>query len=191
MKSREFCRSTLRLVGRVEVGLAIAILSVIVATILSQVFSRYVLGRPLIWAEELATYLLIWLAFVAASATYKMRRHIAIQTYGAFAGHRVRCAGNALIHAIVAAVLIVVILYIPDAMRTESLRRTVGLPVTIRLHWFFSVPTLIAFVSMTATAVFYAIDGAMGGEDPILATIQDPSLTDAIFDGNATPGGTA
>ncbi|MCO6381481.1 TRAP transporter small permease [Oceanicola sp. 502str15] len=184
----DFGRSGLRLLGRLEVALAIIALSVIIVIMLNQVFSRYILGQPSIWAEELATYLLIWLAFVAASVTYKMKRHIAIQTYATFVGPRVRALTHVVIHLIIAAVLLTVIAYIPDAMRTERLQSTVGLPVDIKLHWFFTVPTLVTFISMTLTALFYAADAARGGVSPILAPIEDPSLSDAIFDAQTARG---
>ena len=188
MSKRHLCLSALRLVGRVELALAILVLVAIVAIMLNQVFSRYMLGRPLIWAEEMATYLLIWLAFLAASVAYKMRRHIAIQTYETLASARVRCVANVLIHLVIAAVLMVVIRYIPDAMRTERLQTSVGLPVAIRLHWFFTVPTLVTFISMTVTALYYAADALAGGEAPVLGPIDDPSLSDGIMDGDAIAG---
>ncbi|QDY68214.1 TRAP transporter small permease [Qingshengfaniella alkalisoli] len=181
MSRQHLCRSGLQLVGRIELAMTVLTLLAIVTIMLSQVFSRYLLGRPLIWAEELATYLLIWLAFLAASVTYKMRRHIAIRTYDGFAPARVRRVADSIINLIIAAVLVTVIFYIPDAMRTERLQSTVGLPVSIHLHWFFTVPTLVSFLSMTATAIFYAVDATMGGDAPILGTIPDPSLSDAIM----------
>ncbi|MEO1106183.1 MAG: TRAP transporter small permease subunit, partial [Pseudomonadota bacterium] len=57
-------RTVLRIVGRLELAAAAAVLAAIALIILSQVFSRYVMGTPLIWAEEMATYLLIWLGFL-------------------------------------------------------------------------------------------------------------------------------
>lgn len=174
-------RKGLNLTGRIELAAATSILAGIVLIILSQVFSRYVLGRPLIWAEELATYLLIWLGFVAASVAYKLRRHITIQTYNSFLSVRLRRIATALVHALVAVALVLVIVHIPDAMRTERLQSTVGLPVRIGLHWFFTVPTLIACVSMAVTALFYIVDALLGSGRPIMATYADPSLTDDII----------
>ncbi len=35
-------------------------------------------GHPLIWADELATSLMVWLAFIGASAAIAMRRHMTV-----------------------------------------------------------------------------------------------------------------
>ena len=178
-------RRILNAVGKIELTAAVAILAAIVAIVLAQVFSRYVLGRPLIWAEELATYLLIWLGFVAASVAYKLRRHIVIQTYDGLLPPAVKRVSTALIHALIVAVLVVVIVHIPDAMRTERLQSTVGLPVNVGLHWFFTVPTLVACVSMVASGAFYVVDALIGRAEPLIAGHADPSLTDDIMTADA------
>lgn len=173
-------RSYLRVLGYVESILAVSTVATIVLIILAQVFSRYVLGRPLIWAEELATYLLIWLGFLSASVALKMKRHITIRTFDAFVSERARQYASAFAYLCAAAALVAVILYIPDAMRTERLKTTVGLPVDIGLHWFFTVPTLVACISMTATSLFYVAASLLGDTHPLLALPADPSLEDDI-----------
>lgn len=181
-------RTALRIVGTLELAAAAAVLAAIALIILSQVFSRYVMGTPLIWAEEMATYLLIWLGFLAASVAYKLRRHIAIKTYESFAPPTLKRVANALIHVLIVIALVVVIVHIPDAMRTERMQSTVGLPVSLGLHWFFTVPTLVACASMAITALFYTVDTLVGSGKPILATLADPSLTDDIIkDDNPKP----
>ena len=59
------------------VGLLISIL--VVTTL--QVFSRYVLGNPFEWTEELARFLMIWLVFFGASAGIKRNAHIKIEFF--------------------------------------------------------------------------------------------------------------
>ncbi len=174
-------RRILNLVGRIELATAVTILGGIVVIILSQVFSRYVLGKPLIWAEELATYLLIWLGFVAASAAYKLRRHIAIQTFQSLLPETALRVSGALIHLLILVILTIVIWHIPDAMRTERMQSTVGLPINIGLHWFFTVPTLVSCISMGISALFYAADSLFGSREPLLVAQIDPSLNDDIL----------
>ena len=43
-----------------------------------QVVSRYVLGLPLAWTEELARYCFVWAVFIGASQVMRHREHIAI-----------------------------------------------------------------------------------------------------------------
>jgi TRAP-type C4-dicarboxylate transport system permease small subunit len=40
-----------------------------------QVFSRYALNSSLFWSEELARFMLVWLAFLGASLAYRRRVH--------------------------------------------------------------------------------------------------------------------
>lgn len=49
-----------------------------VALIVANVAMRYVVGRPIIFAEELAAILLVWLAFVATSITIHDRAQIGV-----------------------------------------------------------------------------------------------------------------
>lgn len=50
----------------------------IVVVIFSQVVTRYVLHVSLSWSEELARYLLIWLAMLSAAYGFKIRAHFAL-----------------------------------------------------------------------------------------------------------------
>jgi TRAP-type C4-dicarboxylate transport system permease small subunit len=43
------------------------------------VFFRYVLGDSLVWYDEVASYLLVWLTFVGAIVVSRRRRHIAFE----------------------------------------------------------------------------------------------------------------
>ncbi|WP_366655464.1 TRAP transporter small permease subunit [Fodinicurvata sp. EGI_FJ10296] len=181
MSFQRRARDVLKMLGRLELALGIIILVAIVAIILTQVTSRYVFGRPLTWPEELATYLLIWLGFVTASVAYKLHRHIAIKAYSGLVGERSHRLGSALVHLIIAATLTALVIHLPSAMRTEMLRETVSLPVTLPKHLFFSVPTLVAFISMILSALFFAIEALAGRFDPILPTFPDPTLSEDIM----------
>jgi len=50
------------------------VLVVLVGTI-----SRYAFNSPLLWTEEAARYLMIWMALVGASITLKRREHVGIE----------------------------------------------------------------------------------------------------------------
>ena len=45
------------------------------ATVILQVFCRYVLNHSLFWSEELARYLLVWLTFTGATVAYHRSMH--------------------------------------------------------------------------------------------------------------------
>jgi TRAP-type C4-dicarboxylate transport system permease small subunit len=55
--------------------LVAAITAVMVAVVAAQVFARYILNHSLFWSEELARYLLVWLAVLGATAGYRRGLH--------------------------------------------------------------------------------------------------------------------
>jgi TRAP-type C4-dicarboxylate transport system permease small subunit len=62
-----------------EMFLAKALLGVQVMIIFSEVVCRYLLNSSLIWSEELARYLLVWIAFVGASIGLKRKGHFGVE----------------------------------------------------------------------------------------------------------------
>ena len=54
------------------------ILITLVVVIFSQVISRYVLHVSLSWSEEVARFLLVWLAMLSAAYGFKVRTHFAL-----------------------------------------------------------------------------------------------------------------
>ena len=50
----------------------------LVASVLWQVFSRYVLGTPASWTEEVARFLLIWISLLGAAYAFRGGMHLAL-----------------------------------------------------------------------------------------------------------------
>ena len=67
---------------------AVALFAALFLTVLLQVFTRYVLGTPLTWTEEIARYLLIWTTFVAAAYVSARRLHISVDLLVSKLGER-------------------------------------------------------------------------------------------------------
>jgi TRAP-type C4-dicarboxylate transport system permease small subunit len=61
-----------------EKYLLTAILVTISVVLVLQVFMRYVINSPLIWAEELARYLLVWCTMIGTSLAVRESRHIVV-----------------------------------------------------------------------------------------------------------------
>lgn len=57
---------------------AAALLVLMTALVLYQVFTRYVLGTPAAFTEELVRYALIWVSFIAATYAFLQRDHMAL-----------------------------------------------------------------------------------------------------------------
>jgi TRAP-type C4-dicarboxylate transport system permease small subunit len=63
---------------RIEETLAVLLLAVLLVVMGLQVFTRYVLGAPLVWTEEAARWLYVWVVFLGAAACVADRGHVAI-----------------------------------------------------------------------------------------------------------------
>lgn len=59
----------------VEGFLLAALVGVVTTVIFMQVVFRYVLSSPLVWSEELARYLFVWITMIGASAAVRLGQH--------------------------------------------------------------------------------------------------------------------
>lgn len=73
---RRWTRSVDSAIGAVVEPVAAGLLVVEVAILTSGVFSRYVLHSALVWTDELATILLLWLAMLGAVVAYRNDAHM-------------------------------------------------------------------------------------------------------------------
>lgn len=69
-----------RLVALVE-WWAVCLLVALAAIVCFGVFFRYVLNDPLVWYDEFASYLLVWLTFYGAVVAHYHGRHIAFDLF--------------------------------------------------------------------------------------------------------------
>ena len=67
-----------RAIGVVVEPLAAFLVVVEVVILSAGVFTRYVLGNPLVWSDELATIVFLWLAMLGAVVAYRRGEHIAL-----------------------------------------------------------------------------------------------------------------
>lgn len=62
-------------------GLAAALLLVMIAMVLANVFFRYVLAKPLIWADEVASLSFIWMAMLGAAIAVDRHEHMKLTIF--------------------------------------------------------------------------------------------------------------
>ena len=60
----------------------VLLMATLVGAILWQVVSRYVLGSPSVWTEELARFVLIWVGILGAAYAVHEHSHLAIDLWG-------------------------------------------------------------------------------------------------------------
>ncbi len=143
----------LNFLSLLEKVMGAVLLTTIVISIFIQVFSRYVLNRPHIWVEELATYCFIWLVFVGASYSHIKGRHIIVTTlvdcfYLPFKRF-LRILSN-----------ISIIIFLSFALYygyrqfiIEAPQFTIALPVKLPRRIFYSAPFLFSVTSMQIVTI--------------------------------------
>lgn len=65
-------------IDKVLANILIIIMSIMVVNVLWQVFSRYFLGAPSSFTDELARYLMIWIGILGAAYVSGRNKHVAI-----------------------------------------------------------------------------------------------------------------
>lgn len=64
--------------AQTEMTASVVLLVALYAVLIAQVFSRYVMNSPLIWTEEIARFLFVWVVFIGAAAVAAKNGHIAV-----------------------------------------------------------------------------------------------------------------
>jgi TRAP-type C4-dicarboxylate transport system permease small subunit len=153
-------KSILDRIGLIERGLGVALIGLIgliVVAITTQVFTRYVLGRPIAWVEESATYAFIWMVFIGASYGLKQGRHILISTFASRLPLKLATAMRLLVWLLVLCLLLVLIVQGVKVMGVEGRSTTISLPIELPRSWFYSLPLTVSAASMLLTTVYLVV----------------------------------
>ena len=147
--------------GRVEEGLgrlvertaALLVLADIVV-LFSGVFARFVLGQPLVWSDELASLLFLWLALLGSVVALRRAEHMRMTAWVS----RASAQGQAVLEAVAISACLAFLLllaapawnYAADeafittpALEISNLWRAAALPVGIALMALFSALRLL------------------------------------------------
>jgi tripartite ATP-independent transporter DctM subunit len=79
-----------RAIGAVVEPVAALLVLVEVVILAAGVFTRYVLGNPLVWSDELATIIFLWLAMLGSVVAYRRGEHISLSVLVRRASPRTR-----------------------------------------------------------------------------------------------------
>lgn len=137
---------------------ALAAMSVIVFL---NVVLRYTTGDSILWSEEVARYLMIWLTYLGIGPVLRLGGHMAIDTLHGAVGERRALVLRALIIAVMLGFCIVMVVVGIDFVDRTSFQST---PVTDISFSFVAaaIPTGFAFTiwHMLAVARGYVVDKA-------------------------------
>lgn len=83
-------RSVFRAFDHLEDRLCALLMAVILMVLGLQIVSRYLVGDPPSWTEEVSRHLFVWMVFLGASGAVRTRSHIAIDVLTQRIGRRAR-----------------------------------------------------------------------------------------------------
>ena len=122
------------------------------ALLIANVFARYVLNSPLYFANELAVYILIWMAFLAVSIAIHHDQHVRLTMLVGLLPAPVQRACYWLTELLCVAMLAVMLWYAIGWLRSPSV--TYDIAITLdwpKWHFYLIVPIFCA------TSLFHLI----------------------------------
>ena len=122
--------------------------------VLAQVVFRYVLAHPLPWSEELARYLMVWVACLAASEAYARGNHVGVTLIVNAVRPGQRKIMTLIIHLAVCVLMGVVIYqgFALSYMQASQQSPALELPMT----WpYLAVPVGACLIFIQAAALFF------------------------------------
>ncbi len=84
-------------------ALVILVVAILVLDVMWQVFTRLVLRNPSTWTEELATFLLIWVALLGAAVALNRRAHLGVDYFVSRLPLRARVLAEVIVYFCIAA----------------------------------------------------------------------------------------
>lgn len=111
-----------------------AMVAAITAVTFAQVFTRYVTENPLIWTEEVARYLFVWITLIGAAAAVRVHAHFGLDILRRYAPP-LRTALGAVTMLIVAGFLVLLLYTGIAETRQAALQMSPALQV--RMHWAY------------------------------------------------------
>jgi TRAP-type C4-dicarboxylate transport system permease small subunit len=125
-----------RLIGTVELAALGVLVIVMTLVTLDQVVSRYVFDAPLIWSEEAARYLFIWVALVGAAAAVRSGAHYGLEVVFQRLPAGAQATFSLVIWLVMAA--FAVVLTLKGVTETIQASKQFSSSLPMRMHWAYA-----------------------------------------------------
>jgi TRAP-type C4-dicarboxylate transport system permease small subunit len=131
-------------------------MGVLVLDVCWQVITRFILGDPSSWTEELATFLMIWVGLLGAAVALNRKAHLGIDYFVGKLDDRKRLVAELFINATVAAFSIAVLMVGGYQLVTATLELGQTAPATGLLlgHVYLAVPVSGFFIALYSIEFF-------------------------------------
>ncbi len=137
-----------------EVLLMVSV-AVLVVDVLWQVFTRFIMGKPSSWTEELATFLLIWVSLLGAAVALGRGTHLGIDYFTHKLSEHDRIQTELFVFAVVSlfSLLVMVIGGIGLVNHTLALAQ-----ISVALH----IPMGYVYLAIPISGAFLVLYGMIG-----------------------------
>jgi TRAP-type C4-dicarboxylate transport system permease small subunit len=137
-----------------EAAVLIALVSVMTVIVFLQVVYRYLLTQPLVWSEELARYLFVWLSLLGAALALQKRGHFGFEIlYQKFSSPKRQLLGF-LIHLLIG--LLLVILLSQGITLVEKTAQQESPAMGIAMGWAYAcIPVAAALMLFHLIIIFF------------------------------------
>ena len=137
-----------------EVLLMVAV-AILVIDVLWQVFTRFVMGKPSSWTEELATFLLIWVSLLGAAVALGRGAHLGIDYFASKLPERNRIQTELFVFAVITvfSLLAMVVGGIGLVKQTLDLEQ-----ISVALH----IPMGYVYLAIPISGAFLVLYGLIG-----------------------------
>ena len=138
-----------------------AVLAMILLTVLAGIVSRYVFNRPFMWTEELATVLLVYLAFCSAPMATISKEHIVADFFKNMLPQRYERALSIIIRLVTIVFFVSLAISSINFIQGRTFRTAV---LRIPRHVFY-IPVLVGTLSMSFSTIVHMLNDFFPGYD--------------------------
>ena len=130
---RQVLRHVDRLIQILNATLTALALAAMFATVFTLVVARFGFGIAIFWGEELARYLMIYMAFIGAAVAMRCNLHPRLTVFASMLPRGVQQVLEIIINLLLAVTLVILFWHGLDVAREEGIMRTPAL----RIHYFW------------------------------------------------------
>ncbi|GAK56368.1 DctQ9 protein [Candidatus Vecturithrix granuli] len=143
-----------RVIHRVMVPVIFVLGMAMFLVVIAQVIFRYILLRPLPWSEELARYLMVWGACLAASEAYASGNHVGVTIIINAIKPGMRKIMTMVIHLAVALLMAVIVYqgFVLSFLLHDQLSPALEIPMTVP---YLAVPVGAGLILIQAVVLFF------------------------------------
>lgn len=160
------------LAKRIDAGLVwllVVLMAAMVVTVTWQVATRYLLGQPSSYTEELATYLLIWISLLGAVYALRVKAHLGVDLLTRKLEGRRRKAVEYAAYLVIIAFAVIVLIYGGSRLVYVTLRlNQISAALQVPMGYVYLVLPLSGLL-----LVFYALVGMQEVRETAPASLVD------------------